>query len=377
MNLLMRRRAMMAGLKMLKTVTGAIATFVTNWKLPLHTVTIPFTHVQAAGTPSPDSPLPISGWTGANIKCTGENVCGGLALAEAFEGVIGYSVNEQNKTFTFTRGGSPAPEIFKGMKWKENTQYSFVFTHTGDRNTCIHVYYTDGGERNPDLGTTTEKQTFIATTVAGKTISRVTLGWNVTGQKTIYYDESGVFEGVITADEYETYHGQTLPINWQSSAGTIYGGSITLNEDGSVDVVADHKSYTWSSGFAPSSSSTEDKHLFVASRPSDFAQTSAENWDKKYYSNILSLASRGTTSTNMVDGGIYAGSSYLTVRIDSVANTQDAINALLTATPLQIVAPLVTPQPYHFDNIGQLIAFKGENNVWSDLNGDVTVQYWR
>ena len=32
---------------------------------------------------------------------------------------------------------------------------------------------------------------------------------------------------------------------------------------------------------------------------------------------------------------------------------------------------------YHFADIGQLTAFKGINNVWSDLNGDVTVQYWR
>ena len=45
----------------------SVATFTAAKSAPLKLLEIAITSVQAAGTPTPTSPLPISGWTGANI----------------------------------------------------------------------------------------------------------------------------------------------------------------------------------------------------------------------------------------------------------------------------------------------------------------------
>lgn len=50
--------------------------------------------------------------------------------------------------------------------------------------------------------------------------------------------ENAMFELTTQSNPtYEPYHGQTIPISWQSEAGTIVNGTVTLNDDGSADVV--------------------------------------------------------------------------------------------------------------------------------------------
>ena len=43
---------------------------------------------------------------------------------------------------------------------------------------------------------------------------------------------------------------------------------------------------------------------------------------------------------------------------------------------IQIAATLAIPITYHFDNIGQLQSFLGTNNIWHNMNGDITAEYW-
>lgn len=70
----MRRRRGIMGLNggagipvIIATATGNPLTFETDMVKPLKSLVIPFTPIQAAGTPSYDNPLPISGWTWANV----------------------------------------------------------------------------------------------------------------------------------------------------------------------------------------------------------------------------------------------------------------------------------------------------------------------
>ena len=53
------------------TATGNPAVFSTNVSKPLKQLLIPFTPVQAEGTPSPENPLPITGWTEVTISHSG------------------------------------------------------------------------------------------------------------------------------------------------------------------------------------------------------------------------------------------------------------------------------------------------------------------
>ena len=47
-------------------------------------------------------------------------------------------------------------------------------------------------------------------------------------------------------------------------------------------------------------------------------------------------------------------------------------------TPINIIVPLsaANRRTYHFDNVGQLKTFLGDNNFWCDISDDITIKYW-
>ena len=49
----------------------------------------------------------------------------------------------------------------------------------------------------------------------------------------------------------------------------------------------------------------------------------------------------------------------------------------LSNNPCQVTYKIKTPQTYHFNNIGQLQSFLGTNNVWHDMNGLITAEYYK
>ena len=71
-------------------------------------------------------------------------------------------------------------------------------------------------------------------------------------------------------------------------------------------------------------------------------------------------------------------SSYQINLKESSFSTLEDFKTFLSETPLQILATLNVSKylTYHFDNIGQLNSFLGQNNIWHDMNGDITVEYW-
>lgn len=70
----LRRRVMMAGGFSEDTATGNPLTFQTNLAKPLKSLLIPFTPIQASGTPSPSIVLPITGFSGVTVNRCGRNL---------------------------------------------------------------------------------------------------------------------------------------------------------------------------------------------------------------------------------------------------------------------------------------------------------------
>jgi len=56
------------------TVSGDIASFRTPSRVPIESLKFHFLPKQAAGTPSPENPIPIEGWTGLNGRQEGKNL---------------------------------------------------------------------------------------------------------------------------------------------------------------------------------------------------------------------------------------------------------------------------------------------------------------
>ena len=58
--------------------SGSVASFQTDMVAPVKEIKVHFNPLQASGTPSPSTPIPIYGWSGLDVGTSGENMAGGL-----------------------------------------------------------------------------------------------------------------------------------------------------------------------------------------------------------------------------------------------------------------------------------------------------------
>ena len=165
-------------------------------------------------------------YTGCNVQRTGKNLLGGVDFAESFRGCVGFALDTTAKTFNYGRSKTP---VMDGIKYKPNTQYTIIWTCSAvSRNNSFIVKYTDGTTEQIVIVENSTKSTLVFSTKSGKTVDRFALSYNQWGIVTVSYDESGIFEGVLTADDFAPYTGTTYSIDWTDEAGTVYGGELDV-----------------------------------------------------------------------------------------------------------------------------------------------------
>lgn len=338
----------------LATITdGADNVVLKSWK----TTIIP---VQASGTPSPSTPLPITSRTQIVATRTGKNLLGGSKLLANAQAHLPNGVTDtENKTFTYTNSDTVADgTVFsQGMTFKESTRYTFIFTLSGTSpKSNMRIYYKDGtysAITNPTTANT--KETVVYTSNAQKTIDYLTK-FPGGGSTTMYYDESGIFEGVVTASDFESYVGESKTI---SLGQTVYGGeiNITSGEVNSDVVLVDYNgSEDWGTN------GTSGVWLSV----------SGLGYIEVAYCNIfepLSNGSSGSMSNNQIR--LNTPGNNLLIKCPD-AMTGDEFKTFLQSNPLQVaykVAPTeISTQGEEFRT------FKGDNGFYTDC-GDSTVNY--
>lgn len=198
-----------------------------------------------SGDPSPDNVRPITGWTGAGVTRTGVNIFGGTLMRDGIKAALpAATIDEDGKYIQFYSNYNVAQfftdECGLSGKFRESTQYTIIMTvyKSSGTSTNMRIYYTDGSFSNiPSVSEAGVKETVVLVTTANKTVSDIRKV-NSSGATRVFYEESGVFEGVLTVDDYVAYAGTTYLVSWETEAGTVYGGSVTLNPDGSADVSA-------------------------------------------------------------------------------------------------------------------------------------------
>lgn len=165
---------------------------------------------------------------------------------------------------------------------------------------------------------------------------------------------------------------------------TVYGGTVTLNEDGSADVVSNYvyKRLTgvqW--GENPNANNNYIRgYVYLGPNQSG-------NDTKKLYCDKLYFAGKknGYTDQEYTLNGLAGNGRALlyitlsqTASEEGVTNANEAISYIsnwLSENEVYVCYNLVTPTAsYHFPNVGQLKAFLGANNIWSDI-GNVNVKY--
>lgn len=250
--------------------------------------------------------------------------------------------------------------------FKANTQYTLSlngYNNDATSSTQFQIIYTDGTKTTLSISGTTPTD-YSVTSTAGKTIDKIvgTFG-------SLYY--------VVTYIKNVQLEEGTSKTTYNPYTNTVYGGYYTVNEDGSVDLVAetanvvfdgseDEEWYKYNGGSASA-------YAVGISLPNfGYVNTTTLIWQANYLKAIDGYVTWGNYDafiSALNAEGIKCG-------VRNVSTTVEAWRTYLASKPLQVVYKLATPITYHLGNIGQLKSLKGINNVWSDT-GDTTVEYWK
>lgn len=326
------------------TKTGNPAVFADGADdLPFEKLTIAVEpHQEGSGDPSPDNVRPITGWDEVKVTRCGKNL---------------FDPNVENLTSYF---GTISRH---GHKYTQTGQYTITVASDGP-NTFYKVCKTDLSDFSASAG-------FMIS--AGRTLTPTV----AEGQMMFVYVESTnvikankIFVALGKNVEYEDYIGSILPISLKYATGsTVYGGTVTINRDGTGSVVVDRAVTTLANKtFTDKQSSALAAGGFIGvSGFKDWIDTSTV---------IKSDMLVGTTFANRGADGVIAplsaAESVNSLAIFTTKTRDEAVAAYKNAT---ICYKLATPTTYTL-TAPQLTSLLGNNAVWCDA-GQVTVKYKR
>ena len=123
--------------------------------------------------------------------------------------------------------------LFGKIAWKNTKGYTgqiaityiYKFANTGKGGSYPRIIYTDGSGESPGVPEVQDFNTATLISNANKVVDYVTFTYGTGGNSTTFYIQVAL--GSV-ASEYEPYNGTTIPISWQSEAGTVYGGTLDV-----------------------------------------------------------------------------------------------------------------------------------------------------
>ena len=208
----------------LKTFTGNPLEFDAPKAHTLKSVTVDIEPIQSgSGDPSPDNVRPITGWTGANVWRTGKNLFGGLPFAQVFlDNQSSATINTTAKTVYHPYIPSSGTHFNLFNVFKENEQYTIIVKGDNSlRKPNLSIVYTDGTQTVLQDFDSTSHGVSVTTSTQGKTVKSIRTA-SQGDAVTYYYDDCGIFEGVLTTDDFVPYTGTSVTVSFGQ---TVYGGT--------------------------------------------------------------------------------------------------------------------------------------------------------
>lgn len=170
-------------------------------------------------------------------------------------------------------------------------------------------------------------------------------------------DTATTYESYVTRDEYAI----TIP----SEPGTVYGGTLTVNSDGSGQIAIDRALVTYDG--------TENWTAASGAHPSYRAPRGVIPASAKgLLSNLMTL----TDTQYAAPGYGYVGTTNLVCYLDSASTDNLAAwKAYLAAHPMQVVYHLTTPTAYPLTGAQVVQMLQGSNTIWMDVDGQIQITY--
>ena len=344
---------------------------------------------------------PITGWTGAEVTRTGVNIASFSDLFPRYgTSTTGLNLTVDNGVITISGtstgtgtkffGSSPTYaqrtfEVKQGLTYTVSCKCSNLakaffqgnIVHEDETNEGW-IYFTESLMANGRYYRTFTPQingrvAFIPAAII------TTLGESINETISDIQLESG-----STVAAYHAYQGNTYNIEFPSSAGTVYGGSLTVNEDGTGKLIVDMASVNlWELGgswvkYVSWQDLANNKAGIMCAGSSAFVQTKAIGKFSLGY--VVANSAQHSNDTRIL---CYVNNFYVQITNGELAqivqNTRDsalnnAIRTWLENNGAQFVGYLISPVEYTLTSIEVLETLKGVNNIWADT-GDTTVTY--
>ena len=363
------------------TPTAAIATCDdAAGGLPLKKLTANIEPTQSGtGDPSPDNVRPISGYTGVTVARTGKNLLtnivqnttkNGITMTRNADGTLTFSgtATADAAFYTSTVNGSASSTNTGLINIKAGTYTLSGCPVSGSGSTYVQRFYLftlDDEYTNvnyPDTGT---GNTFVISDECKYRLG-IRFGNGTTVSNLTFKPQLEIGD---TATTYEPYNSATYAVNFPTKAGTVYGGTLTVNSDGSGTLTIDRagfdantKTWAWGGG------------MYVYTNLSATALLSG--YPTVQSSHFPFRAQSGTADGYCSWGGSPNSNGNLVVRSEAVAPSLADWNTYIQNNTVTFVYSLAQPTTYALSAVQVAQMLQGVNNVWMDTAGTLTTEYY-
>lgn len=297
---------------------------------------------EGTGDPSPENVIPISGRTGLSLVRSGKNL-------------VDDSIKRTNAANTTVAigGGSGDYHLFLhpgiytlSCKFADGVHYSALCKETSGSQ--ITIWSTTGTDTN-----------------ASFTISKAGLYrlWFYRSSADGGVSADNVYDVLLElgseATEYEPYKGSTYSVNWETEAGTVYGGTLDV-VSGKLMVDRVKETKTWGELTNASTLTEVIRKKYALSATPKYI-TAQANGDL-----ICNLIKTYSTSYSQDTVHMYIGdvnSAYVFLPADTDGSTVIELSYTI-ANPIEYQ---VTPQ--------EVTTLLGTNNIWADSGNILELEY--
>ena len=316
---------------------------------------------------------PITGWTGCNVARTGVNLCSSAIGRYLWSNGVRY-VN-----------GTAYCATEDKIQIAGGQTYTVSLNNTGVTSSIYVAWYQNGAYLKQD---SISVAPYIYTAPDNATECTITIRNNsdYTGDPTVTNLQIELELG-STAHAYTPFVGSTIPISWQDEAGTVYGGTVTVNQDGSGELVVDKFLYAYDGTEYFNKSGTAlngfYNQLTAATRP--------HNWPKMFDYNQVStltdekssmfIVTRNVNTYKQNYGYCFIDSGHnFNVPPETFGTTVESFKAKLAelyaaGKPVSVFCKIAEPQVYQLTNQQVVSLLKGQNNLWADTGNVIEMTY--
>lgn len=368
-SILARKQFIVANQPHIEEASGSIATFNTDISAPLKECKIYFNPIQeGSGDASPENVRAINGWnriryanlTDLNIAYVRDD----LSNTQGINYICNTTFYPHNIKIIGTADANFSTPFMRCDNAIKNTTYYIYNLPNLDYNAWLCGI---GTSRSQVLA---DPNVFTAMGVNGYPIVA-----SSSGQLRIYFQ---ALQGKTYNLDFYPIISQIAPIeiNWQSIAGTIYGGYVDLVKGEivqewytiSIDETASMRIYTPDAR----NQGTYCEASYWLSTFNAPNAASYEPYSTDGYCNILPYIENNYTN----EARATAYNSIASIYLSGVKTQEEYLAWIAEHGPVIICYRLATPIHYTLTPT-TLKTLRGQNNIWSDSNGNIEIKYWK